>query len=168
MQNREFKNCDLKPESVSIMSTDMYIECAKEKLSRLKSEMYDLQKHIEELSQKQEKQNGRIVTPSDAKKYIQKHSNSVDELVGRHILFDDCTIGRIVGANQTATYNKVYKVCDSLEPLNIQVLDEDFVKGGLIDESLEKYMKDEHLGRDFTGVMFQELSNVVREQMGLK
>lgn len=44
---------DLKPGSVSVMSTDMYIECAKEKLSRLKSEIYDLQKHIEELTKKQ-------------------------------------------------------------------------------------------------------------------
>lgn len=91
-------------------------------------------------------------------------SDEKDELSGRHILFDDCTIGRIVGTTQTATYNKAYKICDSLEPLNIQVRDEDFVKGGLIDESLEKYMKDEHLGRDFTGVMFQEMSDAIRER----
>lgn len=93
-------------------------------------------------------------------------SDEKDELSGRHILFDDFTIGKIVGTTQTATYNKAYKICDSLEPLNIQVRDEDFVKGALVDESLEKYMKDEHLGRDFPEVMFKELSDAVREQMG--
>ena len=89
-------------------------------------------------------------------------SDEKDELIGRYILFDDFTIGRVVGANQTATYNKVYKICDSIEPLNIQVLGEDFVKGALIDESLEKYMKDEHLGKNCYEVMFQELSDAVR------
>lgn len=146
MQNIEFKNWDLKPGSVSAMSTDMYIEYAKEKLSRLKSEMYDLQKHIEELSQKQEKQNDRIVTPSDAKKYIQKHSSSVDELVGRHILFEDFTVGRIIGTTHTSTGNKAYAVHDGD---SIKVRDEDFVKDFLIQRGLEKYIKLEHLGRRF-------------------
>lgn len=91
-----------------------------------------------------------------------------DELIGRYILFDDETIGRVVGTTQTATYNKAYKICDSIEPLNIQVRDEDFVKGGLIGESSEKYLKDEHLGKNFFGVMFRELSYVVRKQMGLR
>lgn len=263
---------DLKPGSVSVMSTDMYIECAKEKLSRLKIEMYDLQKHIEELTKKQELKLNKttanakkeedpligkyienedgtvgkvvhshiiyptgyivyaVVEKSDkfySEDYVQKNllgeeiqtmisdknigedvvdavfglildemydmlqqyaqendmessttgtheganycysvvreqMDAKDELIGRHILFDDFTIGRVVGTAQTAPCNKVYTVCDSFEPLNIQVLDGDFVKGALIDESLEKYMKDEHLGRDFAAVMFQELSDEVR------
>lgn len=93
---------------------------------------------------------------------VREQMDSKDELIGRHILFDDNTIGRVVGTTQTATYNKAYKICDSFEPLNIQVRDEDFVKGALIDESLEKYMKDEHLGRNLSEVMLQELSDVVR------
>lgn len=263
---------DLKPGSVSVMSTDMYIECAKEKLRRLKSEIYDLQKHIEELTNKQELELNKtianakkeedpligkyiltkdgtvgkvvyrhtennktyIVYAGEEKLYkfyredyvqenlieggtqtmisdknigedivdvlkgltldviydmlrefaqeydmefqttgtqgmvnycyseVREQMDSKDELIGRHILFDDNTIGRIIGTNQTATYNKVYTVCDSFEPLNIQVLDEDFVEGALLDESLEKYMKDEHLGRDFSEVMLQELSDVIR------
>ena len=95
---------------------------------------------------------------------VREQMDAKDELIGRHILFDDNTIGRVVGTTQTATYNKAYKICDSFEPLNIQVRDEDFVEGALIDESLEKYMKDEHLGGNFSEVMLQELSDAVRRR----